>query len=254
MTAVAATPAAPVAPVPSADALFAHTRRSAVATVLTRAWSYRRLRGRVLKLVGRLEGGPFYSRTWRELLATHHAVRVGAYTYGACMTPGAFPPGVTIGRYGSIAAGTLVFRRNHPLERLSTHPFFYNHQLGYVPADNIPAFPLEIGPDVWLGANTIITTGCKRIGLGAVVAAGAVVTRDVPDFAIVGGNPARLIRYRFDEHVQERVRASRWWERSIDDLLAHRERFLEPLQGDLTGHPLLVRCGRDFTRGAGACT
>lgn len=56
--------------------------------------------------------------------------------------------------------------------------------------------PLHIAGDVWIGARTIVLPGCKRIGHGAVIGAGPVVTKDVPDWAVVGGNPARVIRYR----------------------------------------------------------
>ncbi len=56
--------------------------------------------------------------------------------------------------------------------------------------------PLEIVGDVWIGARVIVLPGCKRIGQGAIIGAGAVVTKDVPDYAVVGGNPARVIRYR----------------------------------------------------------
>ena len=59
--------------------------------------------------------------------------------------------------------------------------------------------PLHIAGDVWIGARAIILPGCKRIGHGSVIGAGAVVTKDVPDWAVVGGNPARIIRYRKTE-------------------------------------------------------
>ena len=71
---------------------------------------------------------------------------------------------------------------------------------------------LRIEHDVWLGRNAVILPGCRRIGIGAVIGAGAVVTRDVPDFAIVGGVPAKVLRYRYDEPTQAKVLASRWWE------------------------------------------
>jgi len=59
-----------------------------------------------------------------------------------------------------------------------------------------PKTPLVIGDDVWIGARTMILPGCRHIGTGVIVGAGAVVTKDIPDYAIVGGNPARVLKYR----------------------------------------------------------
>lgn len=162
------------------------------------------------------------------------------YSYGPCLVPGGFPPGVKVGRYVSVASGVQVLLRNHPMDRLSTHPFFFNQKLGLLEKDTIEDGNLEIGHDAWIGSRVIITPGCKRIGIGSVVGAGAVVTKDVPDFAIVGGNPARLIRYRFSEDQREVILASRWWERSIEELRAHMEFFTESLGVRFTENPVLA--------------
>ena len=153
------------------------------------------------------------------------AITACAYSYGPCLTPGVFPPGVTVGRYVSIAHGVRVLLRNHPLDRVSMHPFFFNHRLGLVETDTVSLGQLWIGHDVWLGENALITPSCRRIGIGAVIGAGTVVTRDVPDFAIVGGNPAALIRYRFPPEFIAQLKQSRFWEqdprtlqRTLDDL------------------------------------
>ena len=73
-----------------------------------------------------------------------------------------------------------------------------------------------IGNDVWIGVDSIIRRGVK-IGNGAVVGANSFVNHDVPDFAIVAGNPARLIRYRFDEEMQAEISASKWWEKDLPE-------------------------------------
>src|ERR1017187_4066715 len=174
-------------------------RRSILSSAILAAYRWGRVRGICMSVLEQLEGGAFYSSTLRRILERYHGVRVGAYSYGECMVPGSWPAGVRVGRYVSVAPGVRVFLRNHPYDRLSMHPFFYNKKLGWVAEDTITSGTLEIGHDAWIGERVIITPGCRRIGIGAVVGAGAVVTKDVPDFAMVGGNPARLIRYRFPE-------------------------------------------------------
>ena len=201
--------------------MSAELQRSAISSLLLAAYRREPLRRFVVKYCYKFEGGDFYSATLRDILARYHGVTAGAYSYGEGLIPGSFPAGVTIGRYVSIAAGVLILLRNHPLNRLSTHPFFFNRHLGFIEKDAMQFSKLEIGHDAWLGARVILTPGCHRIGIGAVVAAGAVVTKDVPDFAIVGGNPARIIKFRFDQQTIDRVLASRWWERSVKDCAAY---------------------------------
>ncbi|MGI9014862.1 MAG: CatB-related O-acetyltransferase, partial [Phycisphaerales bacterium] len=150
-----------------------------------------------------------------------------------------FPAGVTVGRYVSIATNVRAFLRNHPMDRPTTHPFFFNADLGYVKHDTIETGTLDIGHDAWIGAGVIITPGCTRIGIGAVVGAGSVVTRDVPDFAIVAGNPAKQLRYRFSEEAQQVVLALRWWERSILDLQNHISEMNEAVGETAAQHPLV---------------
>ena len=212
-------------------------RTHPIAGVLTKKMTKSRARRWAL----RLEGGPFYSATLRRYLRDHAGVRVGAYSYGPCLSPGAWPEGVVVGRYASIAPGALVFRRNHPLERLSLHPFFYNRHLGFVDEDTIESYPLFVGHDAWIGANAIVTPGCRRIGIGAVIGAGSVVTKDVPDFAVVAGNPARILKHRFDESLQREILDSRWWERPISELASSMSDMLRVLGESGYAHPVLAQ-------------
>ena len=187
---------------------------------LTR-WLYPRLRGPGMSVVRRLlirvlcarEGGAMRSATVRRLMEEVHGVTIGAHSYG-CLDPVRFPPGTRIGRYVSIGPGVWAFRRNHPSDRLSMHPYFYHPSFGAEPNADVPTEPLTIEAGSWLGAGVVILPGCRRIGRGAVVAAGAVLTRDVPDYAIIGGNPARLIRYRFSEASIAAAEATAWWRKS----------------------------------------
>lgn len=221
-------------------------RNTTLASMLFMAYRCQVLRKICLSIVRRLEGGEFYSLTLRRILEHYHGVRVGEYSYGECMIPGVFPAGVTIGRYVSVASGVRVFLRNHPMDRLSMHPFFYNSRLGVLTEDTVISGSLQIGHDAWLGERAIITAGCGRIGIGSVVGAGAVVTKDVPDFSVVAGAPARILRYRFPKETCELIRASRWWECPAPDCIRFMDEMTKPL-GDMPWqHPLLSEACRNI--------
>ena len=205
--------------------------RCRYADTLCRIYSVKLLRPVVLRLTKRLEGGPFFSRTLRDILLRYHAVEVGPYSYGGCLVPGYLPRGSRVGNYSSVSSYMRVYRRNHPDNRISQHPFFYNRHLGLLSRDSIvdiEANPLNIGHDVWIGHQTVITPNCRVIGDGAIIGAGAVVSRDVEPFTVVAGNPARVLRKRFTEDVEIAVRASQWWQLPLSRLVRHLPAFLEP--------------------------
>jgi hypothetical protein len=115
----------------------------------------------------------------------------------------------------------------HPLDWMSTHPFQWGDTLllpkslrnatQFIEPNNQKE-RVVIGNDVWLGASCLVLKGVT-IGDGAVVAAGAVVTKDVPPYAIVGGVPARVIRYRFPDAIIDRLRKVAWWNYDAASLL-----------------------------------
>jgi acetyltransferase-like isoleucine patch superfamily enzyme len=209
----------------------------------------RRWRGLLLTLVLRLERGELHSPTLRRIYRDYHGVDIGLYSYG-CFDPDRFPAGVTIGRYCSVAGGAVVLNANHPLDRQSQHPFFYNPAHGVVPRVGIERTDVTIGHDVWLGRNALLTPGCRAVGNGAVIGAGAVVTKDVPAYAIVVGNPARVVRYRFDPQSISQIEHSRWWERSIEELRLRLDEFAAPVADRL--HSLAPRGAARPTAAAGA--
>jgi chloramphenicol O-acetyltransferase type B len=123
---------------------------------------------------------------------------------------------MTIGKFCSIAPEFTAGHGEHPTDRLSVSPVFYSTKkqcgVSFAEADCFDELrPIVIGNDVWIGARVFVRDGV-RIGTGAIVGAGAVVTKDVADYSIVGGVPARLIRYRFSPDEIESLLRLKWWE------------------------------------------
>ncbi|MFM2056671.1 MAG: Chloramphenicol O-acetyltransferase [Pseudomonadota bacterium] len=144
-----------------------------------------------------------------------------------------------IGRFVSIANGVVIGGGRHPMEWVGMSPVFYRGRdsvkAKFSEHERAPARRVRIGHDVWIGRSAIVLPGVE-IGHGAVVGAGAVVSRSVPSYAIVAGNPARLIRHRFPEPVVQRLLASRWWDldearlRELGPLVMDVEAFLNQLE------------------------
>jgi acetyltransferase-like isoleucine patch superfamily enzyme len=134
----------------------------------------------------------------------------------------------SIGKFCSIASGVKINLPNHPLNFVSTHPIFYSKV--YKKLNNIThtkfneSQRVDIGSDVWIGENSIILTGVK-IGNGAVIAAGAIVNKDVPDYAIVGGIPAKLIKYRFTSEEISLLLNNKWWDFPLNIILTDLDKF-----------------------------
>lgn len=170
-------------------------------------------RDHILRLVVRTEGGQFRSASLRRVLHKHYDISVGAHSYGSLLIPGMCDSKTSIGRYVSIGPNVRRFGASHPITMPTMHPYWYNSDLGWVPKSNdVRRSALVIESEAWIGANATILPGCKRIGIGAVVGAASVVTKDVPDFAIVVGNPARQLSVRLSDVVRKQLLSARPWD------------------------------------------
>ena len=129
-------------------------------------------------------------------------------------------PNTSIGAFCSIGPRVVLGHGKHPKDYLSTSPYFYFNELGYKNPEQVShqefwdITPIEIGNDVWIGDGVFVKNGVK-IGDGAIIGARAVVTKDVPPYAIVVGTPAKILRYRFDEETIKTLLELKWWE--LDD-------------------------------------
>lgn len=138
-----------------------------------------------------------------------------------------------IGKYCSISWDVTIGAVTHPFHHLSSHAFTYRKQFGLCEEDiDIPQKTTIIGNDVWIGCNSVIISGVK-IGDGAVIGAGAVVTKDVEPYGIVVGVPAKLIKYRFNEKIRNRLVELCWWDWEDDRLTGNFNLFIEEVNSDL---------------------
>ncbi len=154
--------------------------------------------------------------------------KIGDYSYvGENATIG----NCSIGRFCSIGPNAKIGLGAHPTDFVSTHPVFYANRkmkgFDWVKEKKYAEYgKVEISSDVWIGANAFVKTGVT-IGVGAIVASGAVVTKDVEPFSIVGGVPAKVLKSRFDESTITRLMETAWWEEDLSWLKENAQYMLD---------------------------
>lgn len=146
---------------------------------------------------------------------------VGLYSY---VEKGSWIYRTKIGRFCSIGSDVAIGLAQHPVDSfISSHPFFYEKRFGQV-VDNLydtrhvtDKYDVVIGNDVWIGRGVSIMGGVT-VGDGAILGAGAVVTKNVEAYEVVGGVPAKHIRYRFDDKVIDKLQNIEWWNWPIQEI------------------------------------
>ena len=157
--------------------------------------------------------------------------------YSSYISNHSFIKNTVIGKYTCIANDVMTVAGNHPTSFVSIHPAFYSlaQKPSYVNHSKFEDFKyldaekrisIVIGNDVWIGARATILEGVT-IGDGAVVAAGAIVTKDVPPYAIVAGVPAKILRYRFEEKIRTEIDRVEWWNKDEEWIKNHVEEFAD---------------------------
>jgi acetyltransferase-like isoleucine patch superfamily enzyme len=187
-------------------------------------------------------------------MTVQHSLTLGAFSYAVS----GFYFGARIGRYVSIGENVQIGRHAHPLDWASTSPIFYTQsqdlfdsELELLQGLKPSQFPRSsppviaqlttIGNDVWIGHEAFVLPGVT-IGDGAVVAARAVVTKDVPPYAVVAGVPARIVKFRLPEETVERIHALNWWKYAawdltgarVDDPMAFADSVEEKIEAGMT--------------------
>lgn len=181
----------------------------------------------------------------KEICINSHT-KVGKYSYGPLINHWLVE---SVGAFCSFASGVQVVQ-NHPIQFITTHPIMYAgnqankeyektydemkdqawYMEGIVPRGKIQKFrKINIGNDVWLGRNVLITNG-SNIGNGVIAGAGAVITKDVPDYAVVVGVPARIIRYRYTPEQIAALNRIQWWDWSDDEIRERYDDFYLPIE------------------------
>ncbi|MCT4487092.1 CatB-related O-acetyltransferase [Levilactobacillus parabrevis] len=143
----------------------------------------------------------------------------------------ALPVNTIVGRYSSIASNVNRMQGSHPTKRFTTSMLTYSHSVDAfndyladtantfkrVPNPVPNAGPIVIGNDVWIGQDVRFAPTGITVGDGAVIAGGAVVTKDVPPYAVVGGVPARILKFRFPSYIIEQLVNLKWWQYGFGD-------------------------------------
>lgn len=154
-----------------------------------------------------------------KLMKSTDYQEVGRLSYG-CPKVLRFPSGgrLIVGSFCSIADEvTILLGGEHDGAAVSTYPLNALFDQDGLPMHETTKGDVTLGSDVWVGYGALILSGVT-IGDGAVIGAASVVTRDVPAYAVVAGNPAVFHRWRFDEETRERVQASRWWDWPAEEI------------------------------------
>ena len=162
--------------------------------------NYKYFRKIIVRLFAKYEGGIYRSSTVRKYYKKYKEIDVGYGSYG--WTSDTFDGPATIGKYTSIGKNVRRISVNHMFETATTSPCLFSPSFGWVKKDERERTHLNIGNDVWICDNVIITPSCSSIGNGAIVAAGSVVTKNIPAYEIWGGYQHIILKRDYPGKLQ----------------------------------------------------
>lgn len=181
-------------------------------------------------IILKLEGGTPFTVTLRKLFKQCYNIEIGDFTSQRFIAD-KLRNNTKVGKYSTINRSVMFQNADHPRNTLATHGMFYHPNFGFTPGYELERVQIEVGNDVWIGDGAKILYPTQKIGDGAIIAAGAIVIGDVPPYAVVGGYPAQVLRYRFSKPTIEKLLALKWWDMPIEDLQSVRDEFMKPLEG-----------------------
>lgn len=180
----------------------------------------------IVHFYDRKENGVWRSSSVRKLFKEYKQIDAGFGSYGWASDMIEGP--ATIGNYTSIGKNVRRISVNHMVDYATMHPCVFNPEFGWVSKDDRKRSQIHIGNDVWIGDNVMILPSCRTIGDGAVVAAGAVVTKDIPPYEIWGGVPAYCLKRRFSDDIIEGLQRTQWWDLPEEKLKTLKDYFADP--------------------------
>jgi len=193
---------------------------------------HKRVRHYCIKKIAKLENGYAYSLTVRELYKKYYGISIGYGTYGGCFDVAQISYGTSFGNWCSIATNLTILRYDHPMNDFTMHPILYDPIMKFVNSFGLNKNDLEVGNDVWMGKDVLILPKCHKIGNGAVIGAGSVVTKDVDPYTVVAGNPAKVIKRRFSEDIINKLESSKWWEKEFNELTQNIEQLQDLVKNE----------------------
>jgi len=189
-----------------------------------------KLRWLLETMILKREGGAWFTTTLRELYQEQYGVSIGSYS-SFCFNVANFKRKTVFGRYCDVTRTARFETANHPSNTLSVHGIFYQKALGFSKGVEIPRNRIVVGNDVHIGHNASFLYPGKEIGDGAIIGANTVVNFDVPPYAIVAGNPGKVVRYRFDKQTIKELLRLKWWNYDLEMLEVVKTDFIKPLVG-----------------------